>query len=151
MPEGFANEKIDTLLRLDLLVEHPGDQRTRRWTVRLPLPGRAQIAGDQRIAAGGLERHAGRRLVDREGAFGFPYHGELFAAAVKRHHLQNLGARDEKFAIEGADGVRMAERDLRRESAGDYVAASFQLHNVAAIAQDDAILQVLDNSLLHPT
>ena len=149
VPEGFADEEVNAVLGLDLLVEHVSDERLGRRAVRLPLPGGAQIAGDQGGVAGYFLSDLGGGPVDLERAVGLADGAELLPAAVEGHDLEDLGPRIEHLFVHGADGIGVLDGKLRGKCPGDHVAPLLQRHDIAAVAEYDAFLKLCQDRLWH--
>ena len=78
---------------LDLFVEHVRDEQIGVGVVRPPLPGRAEVAGYQHVVASHVSRDPGRGPVDLDGPVRVADGGQLLAAPVEDHDLQDLRSR----------------------------------------------------------
>jgi len=71
---------------------------------------------------------------------------ELLLRRVEREGLQDLRAGVEELLMEFADGLRMFEDDLRGEGTRLDIAALLEFDEVAAVTEDDPLLEPLEDA-----
>src|SRR5262249_57435197 len=124
----------------------------RRRIARLVLPGQAQVPGDE-YRLNGSPRHlagdADSGAVDLGQPVGVADLGQLVLAGVERQHLQDLGASVDELLMDGAQSVGMLNGDLRRERPRLDVTPFLQRQQVAAVAEDDAMFQFVEDGRRH--
>src|SRR5437867_12915515 len=120
---------------------------------RSPCPSdrtssQAEVRRDEHPIAGDLSGEADRAAVDVAHLVRVSDRRELLLARVEGERLQDFGTRVEEFLVELLHRGRTLDDDLGRERTRLHVAAFLEFEQVAAIAEDHALFELIENAHL---
>src|SRR5437899_111892 len=118
------------------------------WHATNPDTAGASARAQRGMMDRGLAGEADRGAVDVAHLVRVSDRRELLLARVEGERLQDFGTRVEELLVELRHRGRMLDDDLGRERTRLHVAAFLEFEQVAAIAEDHALFELIENAHL---